>query len=142
MNPRLRKIICSSSNTHHLHLVNSFESYLQSAFAHSITPPPLPSILASILMETPVIKQDSNTTRICFKFSDDTSAAFSRLLLHAVCDFHDLRSVSSAGEQQMKLLTVSGVHFQYADFHMSHLIACQDPSNLASSIPPSLEDSM
>ena len=143
MNPRLRKIICSSANTDHLHLVDSYESYLQSIFSKPTTTPTIPPVLSATLVDTPVIKKESNTTRIIFEFPNNKTAAFSRLLLHAVCDFHDLQSVSSSGEEENKLLTVSGTYFHYPQYHLSHVIAGKDTSSkVVESVPISLEGSM
>merc|ERR1711862_132972 len=137
MNPRLRKIICSSSSSYHLQLINSYESYIQSAFTHSSTTlPPLPSILSTILIDTPtIIQKNSNNNNnnskiiIRFQFSNEkkkkSSTALSRLLLHAVCDFHNLHSISTTDknkEKKVKLLTVSGTYFHYPEFHLSKTI--------------------
>ena len=143
MNPRLRKIICSSANTHHLHLVDSYESFLQSTFAQPAIPSTQLPVLAFTLVDTPVVEKESRKIQITFKFPNNKSAAFSRLLLHAVCDFHNLRSVSSSGDQQIKLLTVSGTYFHYPELHLSHVIVSEDaPSNQAATNSLSLEESM
>jgi len=140
MNPRLRKIICSSANTDHLHLVDSYESYLQSIF--SKTTSTIAPVLSSTLVGAPVIKNESNTTRIIFKFPNNKSAAFSRLLLHAVCDFHNLQSVSSSGAEEHKLLTVSGTYFHYPEYHLSRIIEGKDTSSKLRDVSIALEDSM
>jgi hypothetical protein len=84
------------------------------------------------------------TVRMIFSSQDEKRAAFNRLLLHAVCQFHGLEVSSSTTSKGHKMLTVTGV-CTGSQFRLLDFVSLDDESDHVekqSSCEKSLESGM
>jgi hypothetical protein len=124
VNQRLLKVViraCKGSGFTR-NVVDAFEKLLLSlpnngsSASTSTSSKPETDIWNKVLVQKPLITRKSNpgtsgssvTIRMLFS-ENESKGAFNRLLLHAVCQFHDLDTSSSTTSKGHRMMTVTGI---------------------------------